>query len=168
MKSWWMFVLLIGLMGCMSVDDPVVEVRLQDGDVVETAVSANAAIFDIYSQTGIGRAEVMLVKGAWPEKILLRLHLRGLEEFKFAYAETVITANVSSTGAASVREMAVVEGEERPLTTDSPHNMPIHIQTENGETTIPLENGYFEIEAPVDFTTGPDNNFTISWIDFYR
>jgi hypothetical protein len=33
---------------------------------------------------------------------------------------------------------------------------------------IPLEEGYFEIEAPSDFFTGEYDEFAISWVDFYR
>ena len=65
-------------------------------NVVETAVTNNTALFNISSQTGIGSAEVKLVHGQMPETILFQMYLNGLEEFTFAYDNTVITTSVSS------------------------------------------------------------------------
>ncbi|MDX2368367.1 MAG: hypothetical protein QNK36_08190, partial [Colwellia sp.] len=36
-------------------------------------------IFKIQNEFGIGRGKVSLVEGSWPNKYILRLHLKGLE-----------------------------------------------------------------------------------------
>lgn len=36
-------------------------------------------IFDITSDRGIGRGNIELAKGQWPPKVVLHLHLKGLE-----------------------------------------------------------------------------------------
>ena len=162
--------LLVSLMGCKMVsEEPVIEVDVRkDGDVVETAVVDNTAIFDIYSQIGIGDATVTLVNGEWPQTILFRVYLTGLEEFKFIYGNTEVYVSVSSSGENVVLETVSQNGEAQPITKDSPYYMPIRIESENSEMGIPLDEGYFEIETPSDFNTGDDDSFAISWVDFYR
>jgi hypothetical protein len=34
--------------------------------------------------------------------------------------------------------------------------------------TIPLQDGYIEVEAPRDFLASGQTKFAIRWIDFYR
>ena len=170
---------LVSLMGCSQQQAAETEFEVvvrKDGDMVETATSTSSGqavvddtvIFDIYSQIGIGDAEVKLTKGEWPETISFRVHLMGLEEFKFAYGETVVTASVSSSGENLILESVSQNGEEQPISVDSSYYMPIRIESENSELGIPLEDGYFEIDAPVDFFAGAYDGFAISWVDFYR
>ena len=172
MKIVLLVVLLLGLTECMSVSEQpefeVVVVVVKEGDVVETAVSTNTVIFDITSQSGIGSAEVKLASGTWPKTILFRLHLTGLEEFRFEYGDTIVTASVNSSGGHVVLESMVQDGEERPIAEDSSFYMPVRIEMESGEVTIPLKDGYLEVEAPADFYVGDYDSFALSWIDFYR
>ena len=65
-------------------------------------------------------------------------------------------------------ESVTENGEAQLISEDSPYYMPIRIESENSELGIPLEDGYFEIDAPVDFFAGAYDGFAISWIDFYR
>lgn len=169
MKIVLLGVLLWGLVGCVSVSEqPEFEVETARTELVETAVTPNSVTFDITSQTGIGSAEIKLVHGEWPETILFRLHVAGLEEFRFAYHETAVTASVSSSGDHQVLESVAQAGEAQPVAEDSVFYMPVRLEAESGEVSIPLAEGYFEIEAPADFQAGAYDMFTISWIDFYR
>ena len=161
-----MGLMVLGLAGCKMVsEEPEIEVVVRkDGDVVETAVIDDTAIFDIYSQIGIGDAEVKLLNSEWPETILFRVYLTGLEEFKFAYDDTVVTTSVSSTDDHRVLTSISQNGEKLPVSKDSPYYMPVRIEAEGSS----LEEGYFEIKAPADFLFGEYESFAISWIDFYR
>ena len=162
--------LLVSLMGCKMVsEEPVIEVDVRkDGDLVETAVSTNIAIFDIFSQIGIGDANVSFISGERPEAILFRVYLTGLEEFKFSYGDTEIKVSVSSSGEDAVLESVSQNGETQPVSNESPYYMPVRVEWENSEMGIPLEDGYFEIEAPADFFAGEYDKFAIRWVDFYR
>ena len=162
--------LVCGLVGCTAEsEEPVFEVVvLKEGDGVETAVADNIAIFDIYSQIGIGDATVTLTSGEWPRAILFRVYLTGLEEFKFSYDDTEIKVSVSSSGENRVLESVSQNGEAQPILNESPYYMPIIIESENSEMGIPLDESYFEIEAPADFIAGDYDEFAISWVDFYR
>jgi len=167
-RNWLLviFVGLVSLVGCqMASEEPVIEVDVRkDGDVVETAVVGDAIIFDIYSQIGIGDAVIKRSRGEWPETILFRVYLTGLEEFKFAYGDTVVTTSVSSTDDYMVLTSTSQNGEERPVSKDSPYYMPVRNEAESSS----LEEGYFEIKAPADFFAGEYDSFAISWVDFYR
>lgn len=127
-----------------------------------------AAIIDIFSESGIGEAAFEFIPDSLPSKILLRFHLRGLEELRFAYGETVISAAISSTGQHEIRQSLSQAG-ERPmeaLTTSSPFWMKLRVVSR--EPKIPLRDGYVEVEAPQDFLSSGARNATIHWIDFYR
>lgn len=170
MKIILLGVLLWGLVGCVAVSEQpeFVAAVAKEGDGVETAVTPSSVTFDITSQTGIGSAEISLANGEWPETILIRLHLAGLESFEFAYSDVVVTASVSSGEGHRVMETAVQGETTHSVAEDSPFYMPVRIETESGEASIPLKDGYFEIEAPADFLAGGYESFTIRWIDFYR
>jgi hypothetical protein len=150
--------LLVGVVGCMTLSQqPVFEVLTKEGDSVETAVTQNAVIFNITSQTGIGSAEAALVNGQMPETILFRLYLKGLEDFKFSYDDIVITTAVSSTGEQRVLRTVTEAGEPISAVDSRDFYMPVRVEAD-----------YFEIEAPANFYTSEYESFTISWIDFYR
>ena len=144
---------------------------------IDYRVEGDAVIFDIFSHSGIGGADVSLTEGTMRSQMLLRFHLKGLESLQFAYGETavsgeiVVSLAVSSSGEHDVRE-TVTLGEDRtetPLTPDSPYWMAVSITPAEGATaSIPLANGYFEVTPPADFLHGDYQDFTVEWIDFYR
>lgn len=140
-----------------------------EGDEVTVSLEGETAIIDVHSQSGIGQATVELVSGEMPQKIILRLHLKGLERFRLAYDQTVITAQVSSTGGgAMVQTVVSPNGEETPIASDSPFWLDSRIVSDQTPPTIPLDQGYFELSLPQDFLTAGHRAFTMRWIDFYR
>jgi hypothetical protein len=36
------------------------------------------------------------------------------------------------------------------------------------DSTIPLKDGYFGVQAPKAFLTSASREFTLHWVDFYR
>jgi len=150
--------LVAGLLGCASgSEQPAFEVAVaHEGDAVETKIVDNTVIFAITSKTGIGSADIALTSGEWPETILFRLYLAGLEDFKFAYGDAVVTVSVTSSGQ-MLLESVIQAGQPQMAAAGSVFYMPVR-----------MEDGYFELEAPADFWTGEYAGFEIRWIDFYR
>jgi hypothetical protein len=72
------------------------------------------AVIEIFSESGIGSAVIEVTSEALPAKIIMRFHLRGLEELRFGYAETVITASLASTNAQQIHQSFSRAG-ERPI-----------------------------------------------------
>ena len=126
-----------------------------DPQIVFTT-SSELLLIDIISPTGIGGATIEKTAGQWPPKIVMRLRLKGLEDFKFTYGTTTVEINVSST-TQTVHETLIQAGQTSALSTGDAHWMNVTSNT-----------GYFAIEAPADFLTSGENKFTIEWIDFYR
>lgn len=131
------------------------------------------AVIEIFSESGIGSATIEVTSENLPKKIIMRFHLRGLEELRFSYDETVITASLSSTNVPQIRQSFSRAGErpikEAAITADSPYWLKICLVSSDGAPDkIPLQNGYIEAEAPENFLKGGHRQATMHWIDFYR
>jgi len=118
-----------------------------------------ATVLDILSERGIGRANVQWIGGDYPARILLRFHLRGLEELRFTYATTTITLSIPSTGAENVQQQVATSapGENQPVIPTSPYWM---------KTVVTAD--WIEVEPPPAFLQGRHAGFTVQWIDFFR
>jgi len=129
-------------------------------------------ILDVRSQGGIGSAQVALAPRDAPRDIILRLHLRGLENLTFAYDAGSVQLAVASSGEPLVTQSFARAGEiaAQPIAAGSPYWMALGILSNNPAATpaIPLESGYFDVSVPPDYLTSADANFMLSWIDFYR
>ncbi len=60
--------------------------------------------------------------------------------------------------------------EDSPLDAKSPYWMEIRMFSDDGKPvrTIPLDDGYFEVQLPKALFENNPKSITISWIDFYR
>ena len=136
-------------------------------DQVSVQYENGTAQIDIQSPTGIGTASFELISGTMPEAMTLRLHLKGLEQFRLLSAQDRIAASISSGEPLRVdSESLLSSGAESPLLPGHPLWMEIEIVS--AEKKIPLEEGYFEVTVPQEFIQNVDKTFEIEWIDFYR
>lgn len=146
----------------------------KETDQIEVDFENRVAVFDIFSPGGIGGAEIKLASGTLPEKILLRLHLKGLEEFRLTAGDKTLQAEVSSHGDNAVRESVSAKSknsdEWRMIEPGSPYWMDVKIVDPEAKPApkIPLKNGYFEVAVPQYFIKSKISAFSIRWIDFYR
>ncbi|MFN8475195.1 MAG: hypothetical protein U0822_23635 [Anaerolineae bacterium] len=134
-----------------------------------TTIEGDTAIVDIRSPRGIGGATVDLGAQA-VKRVVLRLHLKGLEELRFQYGDTVVKVSLPSYGPPEPREsVATTAQSEQPIGPNSTYWMKVTIVPESGAAArIPLESGYIEVEAPPAFFQSGATSFTTSWVDFYR
>ena len=112
----------------------------------------DATVVEIRSKRGIGRATILAKDGIWPKRVVLRLHLKGLENFEISNGAKTLKTFVSSQKNAP------------------PHPGPLKVKLvpeEGAAAKIPLK-GYFEIEVPADFLKGKPESLKLHWIDFYR
>lgn len=138
-------------------------------DTVSVTSEEGISLIDIDSPGGIGSAHFELVSGTWPEKITARLHLKGLEEFRLSYDETLITASISSSSAFNTSSQKVLLSDgEYPTLPGHPLWLEIKIVSDQTVEKIPLEEGYFEITFPDEFNKEFGNSFDIQWVDFFR
>ncbi len=149
-------------------EEPEFRVRAKNADDVITLLDENfQTIIDIHSDFGLGTAAFDLTSGNMPQTIVVRLHLKGLEDFRVISTEATVGASVS-TGEAGfpVRERIVSSSVEFPIL--SLHPLWMTVNTVSESASIPLEDGYFEITIPPGFLRGAGKSFEIQWIDFYR
>jgi hypothetical protein len=143
---------------------PITVVTEGDNNQVTPVQEDGATIIDVQSPVGIGGADITFLAEPLPAEILLRFHLRGLEDLRFRYGETEIALAVSSMQDRSVRENLVApDGTETPIEPGDPHWMDVEVV-----------NGYLSPETRIEVTVPPDfhvteqSRFQIHWIDFYR
>lgn len=138
-------------------------------DIISVTSEEGISLMDINSPSGIGAAHFELVSGTLPEKIIARLHLKGLEEFRLSYDETLITASISSSSAfnTSSQKVLISDG-EYPTLPGHPLWLEIKIVSDQTTKKIPLEEGYFEITFPDELNEKIGNSFDVQWVDFFR
>lgn len=141
----------------------------RDNDRVNVK-SEKGKVFSVHSPFGISNAVIERMREKWPDEVVLRLYLKGLEKFK------VTTDNVKLEGSASVQEGKPLvrlwkDGkEDSPLDVKSRYWMDVRMFGGDGKpaTAIPLKDGYFDMTLPKAIFEGNPKSITVNWIDFYR
>lgn len=137
---------------------PVFHITPSSPDIqVHSEFRNNTVVLDISGGNGIGSARIMQTAGATPEQIILHLHLRALEHFKFSFGDQSVEIEIPTTGDHTPRES---------VTHDSPLYMPVRIIS--SENAYPIQEGYIQIELPRAYFETGAREFSIEWIDFYR
>ena len=137
-------------------------------DRVDVKCEQDRVTFHFRSPLGISSAVIERTQEHWPEKVAIQLHLSGLEKLKFSTGLHKIEASVTShTGDVRLWKDGK---EDTPLSSKSPFWMDIRIVDRDGKPTktIPLRDGYFEMQLPKMLFDGNPRSITLNWIDFYR
>jgi hypothetical protein len=137
-------------------EDATVAYQVNGGDVT----------VDVRSGSGIGGAQLAQTGGTAPTSLTMHLYLKGLEQFTFRYPAATVTAAVASHDGAVSESVTIQGGAAQPIGPDSPYWMPVKIGA--ADTSIPLQDGYFQIQAPRTFIEAASREFTLHWVDFYR
>jgi len=150
-------------------DKPMFKVTSKKSDdAVEVRADKDKTVYVIKSPSGISQTFIERTDEKWPEKMLFRLNLKGLESFRITNDKVKLEASVSSQNG-TVRLWK--DGKENVLLDDkSPHWMEIRLICSDGKAVkeIPLKDGYFEMQLPQAFFEGNPKSITLNWIDFYR
>jgi hypothetical protein len=139
-------------------------------DSVEVSSDKDKTVFGMKSPFGISQAVIEREGEKWPEAVVLRLHLKGLERFRASNGKVTVDAAVSSQeGKVQVRIWKDGK-EDAPLDEKSPFWTAIRIVGSNGKPAkeLPLKDGYFEMALPRAFFEANPKSITLNWIDFYR
>ncbi len=162
--------LALALGTCASLhaaDPPSSKLSLQPKDAHALTVSPASATLDLRSPGGIGRTTLRSADGTWPHRVLLRLHLRGLEHFTISDGTRSLSSGVTSSGDHPTLP-TTLEGKDAPLPRDHPLALRIKpVSPGAKKPSIPLD-GFFEIEVPPRFLSSNPRELHLHWIDFYR
>jgi len=168
------FVLLPGILGLSNIvtaygDDPRFRITTKrEDDKVEVTVEKDKAAISIRSPFGISQAIIERHENRWPTSVMLRLHLKGLENFKVTNGNVTLEAALSSQdGKVRIWKDSM---EDQSLDARHPYWMDIRMIGKDGKPvkTIPLKDGYCEIQLPKALFEDNPKSITVNWIDFYR
>ena len=156
--------------GCtIAVDEPEFKITTKrDNDKVEVKVESDKAVFSVHSPFGISQTVIERTGENWSDIVMLRLHLKGLENFKVTNGKVTLDSAVSSQDG-NVRLWKDGK-EDSPLDSKSPYWTEIRMFGDDGKpmNTIPLKDGYFEMLLPKAFFEDNPKSIILNWIDFYR
>jgi hypothetical protein len=165
------FVIGVGTLNGIEDKAPDLKITMKrKDDAAEVRVDKGRTVLALKSPSGISQAAVERRGEKWPEVVVLRLHLKGMEKFQASNGTVTLNA------AAAIREgkpkvRLWKDGKEDALLNEkSPFWMGIHILTGDGKpaSALPLKDGYFEMTLPRAFFEGNPKSITLNWIDFLR
>ena len=145
-------------------------------DTATVRVEDGRAVIDVTSPSGIGGLTATLSGGKWPEEVVVRLRLRGLERLEIGYSNILLSTGVSSTGDPDPPLILTVVDEEGNVQRASP-SADIYYPTIRfvdgsqalATLTFPLPEGtVIEVVMPPHFHQQEQTSFWMQWIDFYR
>ncbi len=175
-----LLLLVVGVVACApggqttNGEELMVEIVLdKQGDTALVEYRPGTAIITVDSERGIGGMQAKLTEGEWPEAVLVRLRLTGLERLEVGYGPTTIVTGVSSTSDPGAPATLYTRDENDSVTETTAllpsQQVAITLYSETQEPPgIPLRDGYFEIALPAHFLESGEDAFTLQWIDFYR
>ena len=120
---------------------------------IKVAQQAGVTIFDVRDQFGIGKGTIQLASGTWPAKVLVRLHLAGLEGFGLTIGKKVLTR--------SDLKVRMLDAKGKPL----PGRYLLKPASPGSSRRIA---GYYEVQVPPLLLTAATKEIKLSWVDFYR
>jgi hypothetical protein len=151
--------------GCASTNrtEDMIEITFdrEDSSSANVTYGDSRAVIDVTDPWGINGLNANLVEGEWPEEVVVRLRLRGLERLEIHYGNYTIATGVSSTGDPDPPLTLTVIDEQGRTQSASPSAYvyyPDIRRTTNG----------FEITLPPHFHSDHYPSFSMQWIDFYR
>lgn len=148
----------------------VFDVSCREAGTLTAANQYGRGILTIRGGRGIGEATIRLSEGAWPEDMILRAYLSGLESLKISSGNVTLAASVQSHSGNQVLLNLDRDGKEGPqLGLDSPYWMEIRLRDADGKSAagLPPKGGWFEMKIPSALLAGA-RELKVNWIDFYR
>ena len=92
----------------------------RNDDRVDVNVEKDKAIFSIHSPFGISHAVIERTGEEWPDAVLLRLHLKGLENVRASNGDVKLEASTSLQDGKPLVRIGKDGKEDRPLDSKSP------------------------------------------------
>jgi len=144
----------------------------------EMQITVERIVIEIRNERGIGGGNIKRTGGKWPETIVLRLHLKGLEQFKLINGADAIHMSASGDEEILVSNSKVNYDLNKSVQLDESSEwwisaermVPINkIGADGKPSKISIqESGYFEITLPKKIFESNPESIRFQYIDFYR
>ncbi|MFO0868706.1 MAG: hypothetical protein U0935_07115 [Pirellulales bacterium] len=167
-------VAIVGLSRAVVGADPPTRFRVtttRPGERLEIQDEPQRVVFTVHSPQGIGKLVMERTEAKWPEVVVLRLRLRGLESLRVSQEELTLHAAVSSQTPPVPTRLWLNEREDQLLDERSPYWTTIRAvrrPADPEEASAPPPIDYFELQIPRIFLERQPRTITLHWIDFYR
>jgi len=173
MKTWLLLLILTLVAVEAYADDDEAKFKIttkRKDDVVEVRAKKDKSLFIIKSPFGISQAVIERREDTWPKAVVLRLHLKGLSNFRASTGKVRVDAAVGIQEAKVKVRLWKDGNEDAPLDEKNPLWTNIRIIGVDGKPAkeLPLKDGYFEVSLPRAFFKANPKSITLNWIDFYR
>jgi hypothetical protein len=136
-----------------------------------TPGGAPSVVVRIGSPRGIGAATIARVGDRWPDRLVLRLDLKGLESLRLRAGGLTLDAAGTAAGRSASRLARVhADGRSEDLARPSPLWTEVRALRADGSpaTSVPLPDGGFEVAIPAGLLAGNPPELAVEWVDFHR
>jgi hypothetical protein len=166
----WPLMLAAATSAAAADDAPPLKVAMQrDDDRVDVRIDRGRITLDVYSPRGISRATIQRTGARWPDSLVLRLHLKGLEHFRVGSGKVRLEGAVSVEGGKPQLRLWNEGFEDRPLDEKSDYWIDVQLlDAKAPPAPAAIEGGYFELQLPPALFVANPASITVAWIDFYR
>ena len=115
-------------------------------------------------QFGIGGGAINLVEGRWPKKVVIRLHLTGLEGFGVTIGGKTFSGSYHGENFPSGKDRL----QTRMLDAKGNLLKGRYLLKSTGPNSSKRIIGYYEAELPQSALKSGAKKIDLSWVDFYR
>jgi hypothetical protein len=148
-------------------------VKSKDSAVIHPADSGAElqTLLEIRSESGIGECVIHREANRWPDRMVLRFALRGMEQIVFRIGNRKWQGAVSSTDGEVRWSMQQADQPEQTIDPSHLDWCPIRVvdATAAGPVRVPLEDAeQWEITVPKRWLNENPESIRVTWIDFYR
>jgi hypothetical protein len=138
----------------------------KSADQIKAIVDGDKVTFDISCPSGIGGGKVTLAKGKWPETVIVRLRLTGLEFVSLTGGKVKLSGSVLSHSG-NKRQLSLSEDGKKGER-DAGTEIKVFDAAGKSVTGLPGKGGCFEILLPKALLESQPKSLQLGWIDFYR
>lgn len=159
------------MLGTVYTAEPELKVVTKRADdKIEVTRTAEQTTLSVRSPSGIGSGVVSRLSGVWPKRVILRLHLSGLEGLKVSNSNMELTAEVAGPDNKKFLHLTKHANQSGEPATTMFAESEIRAFGKDGRQSkvLPLKEGYFEVRLPKELFADNPESITINWIDFYR
>ena len=131
---------------------------------IKATLGKDSVVFDVTDQIGIGGGAINLVEGRWPKKVVLRLHLTGLEGFGVKVGGEIFSGSYHGENFTPRKDRL----QTRMLDAKGNLLKGRYLLKSTGPNSQKRIIGYYEAQVPQSALKSGAKKIDLSWVDFYR
>ncbi|WP_165234294.1 carbon-nitrogen hydrolase family protein [Aquisphaera insulae] len=138
-------------------------------DRLDVEGADSAPVVAVRTASGIGGLTVRRTAARWPDRLQLRLHVRGLESLRIRAGGLTLAASAEARpGGRVVVNRIDRQGREQPLGESDSLWVAIRAKGFEGIARRPGDGGHFEIDVPSAILDANPEEVGVEWVDLYR